>query len=172
MRNVVFWSPLVVSSALIGLHAIGSYLSFLALEHANSLWIFWASSLWVLLTLGCQSAWAFDLYRVTGRSAKSSAAPFWGPLVGLASLLTVTGIFIAAPVSPRTIGGLSTVGLLIGFALAFLFAASLWKAASSLVETEQGHEIARHTVVGTFLLVLYLPLGVWLLHKRVKRLRR
>jgi len=49
------------------------------------------------------------------------------------------------------------------------YLAILWSASAYLVKRESG--LPRwHMVAGTFLLVFYLPLGIWLLYRRVKEI--
>jgi hypothetical protein len=109
-----------------------------------------------LLILG----WAASLYLAT-RTARSGLTLFAVPVFALALMA------IARTMTGRAE---STLELFIAVAGTIAYAAALWVAAAALVRVEAAAS-RRHSTFWTFVLLVYLPLGVWVLWPRVVKLR-
>lgn len=126
---------------------------------------------WSVLMSWFVLGWAYSIYRVareiSGRR-KLERGPDRDWIFGLSA--------IAFLVLPTALTDLSPVlnGLrdAVGGAGVLAFFASFWVTAAALV-TAEGHPVRHPTnrAVGTFLLVVYSPIGAWFLRPRILALR-
>lgn len=122
--------------------------------------------------------WHYSLYRaasdrgakLVGHSGKRGKF-FLLTTLGLGGVLILLPVYELTEAAPHTsdalkalFGASLTVGNLSYFA-------SIWAASNALVRfEEQSKSPEFHKALGTFFLEFYLPLGIWALHPRIKRL--
>lgn len=151
--GVAFAVPIVTMTASVEIMAVGAI---------TSVWL-------VLLPL----AWIYGIY-----TASRLARPDSGPGRDFVFYLSGLGIVLLPLILVGIIAfgnfadGPMTVFGLVWFATFGCVTASLWLASAALVDFEEGVSGAPfHKVVGTFLLMVYWIIGVWVMQGRLKALR-
>ena len=133
-----------------------------------------------LFLCGFQGAWALDLYLLSesraGRSARGSVfAVFVMPSACMLTMIAILHGFAPAlrpsAALPSDITSFADgVWALLIIAAAIAFFSSMWMSAQAFVRAEAIAGAATRGVVGTFLAVVYLFVGVWWVSPRVRRL--
>jgi hypothetical protein len=122
--------------------------------------------------------WHYSLYRVASdRNAQSvghsgrRAFLFLLAIVGLCSFLILFPMLMStAPTEPayRLIATAVPISMLVGNLSYF---ASVWAAANALTRFDDRKKSTEfHKTLGTFILEFYLPIGIWVIYPRIKRL--
>jgi len=122
--------------------------------------------------------WHYSLYRVASdRNAQSVGHTgrrgflFLLAIVGTCVFLILFPIqLLPAPTDPayRVIAAAVPISMLVGNLSYF---ASIWAAANALTRFDDRQKSAEfHKTLGTFILELYLPIGIWVIYPRIKRL--
>ncbi|HYD86324.1 MAG TPA: hypothetical protein VEA80_02515 [Vitreimonas sp.] len=147
----------------------------IAIGSATSALIF---SFAMLAILGPVMFWHYSLYRAASdRSAQSVGHSgrrgflFLLAVVGLCAFLILFLIQMATaqtdPAYPMIEAALP-ISMLVGNLSYF---ASIWAAANALTRFEDRTKSAEfHKTLGTFILEAYLPIGIWVIYPRIKRL--
>jgi len=127
-------------------------------------------SIWaVLLPL----AWAYGIYAVSRRLTDTGRADRdWIFYVAGLGVLILPPVTIASD-AMGSIGAVpAAVAGYLGFAVVGSYFVSLWLASAALVAFEEDEpKPPFHKVVGTFLLMVYWVIGVWVMQGRLKALR-
>lgn len=132
----------------------------------------------MLAILGPVMLWHYSLYRVASdRNAQSVGHSgrrgflFLLAIVGTCAFLVLSPIQMStAPTDPvyRVIAAAGPISMLVGNLSYF---ASVWAAANALTRFDDRRKSAEfHTTLGTFILEFYLPIGIWVIYPRIKRL--
>ncbi|HWA01808.1 MAG TPA: hypothetical protein VG841_15985 [Caulobacterales bacterium] len=156
-RRIVTLPPAVVTGGFVLLFVAADVLIDLAPLRGRAWSIaFWGSMFALIAPL---MVWHYSLYREAMRARARSpglALLFVGPLIAILA-------WTALPLSD------AVWIVLIPTHLSYFV--SIWCAARELVLYEAGAAERTWTkVLGTFLLEFYLPVGVWFLHPRIKRM--
>lgn len=150
---VAFAMPVVMMNASLEMLMIGALMST------------WA----IMLPL----AWAFGIYTASTHLTDSgSAVRDWIFYVAGLGVLILPPVTIASDAlgSAGTVPG--AVAGYLGFAAAGSYFVSLWLGSAALVAFEEGEpKPPFHKVAGTFLLMFYWVIGVWVMQGRLKALR-
>jgi hypothetical protein len=121
--------------------------------------------------------WHYSLYRAaTDRNAaavghRGRRAIFF-VLAGAALAVHLIAFTVLMRSSPESAGHemlvtATTVGLVVGNLSYF---AAIWSAANALTRfDERVKSVEFHKTLGTFLLEFYLPIGIWVIYPRIKR---
>lgn len=151
--GVAFAVPIATMTVSVEIMAVGAIMS---------VWL-------VLLPL----AWAYGIYTAS-RVARPDSGPgrdFVFYLAGLGIVLLPV-IFVGSITLRNFADGPMTVVGLVWFANLGCVIASLWLASAALVTFEKGEpKPPFHKVAGTFLLMVYWVIGVWVMQGRLKALR-
>ncbi len=122
--------------------------------------------------------WHYSLYRAAsdrnapnvGHSGRRGFL-FLISIGGLCAFLVLSAIQLSArPADPayQPITAAIVISMLVGN---FSYFASIWAAANALTRFDERTESAEfHKTLGTFILELYLPIGIWVIYPRIKRL--
>ena len=150
---VAFAMPVVMMNASIEVLMIGALMST------------WA----ILLPL----AWAFGIYTAsTHLTGSGSAVRDWIFYVAGLGVLILPPVMIASD-AMGSIGAVpAAVAGCLGFVAAGSYFVSLWLGSAALVAFKEDEaKPPFHKVVGTFLLMFYWVIGVWVMQGRLKALR-
>lgn len=100
-----------------------------------------------------------------------SAAMFLLAAVGLCTFLVLFPLLMSSAPGDaryRAVAAAVPISMLVGNLSYF---ASVWAAANALTRFDDRQKSAEfHKTLGTFILELYLPIGIWVIYPRVKRL--
>ncbi len=132
----------------------------------------------MLAILGPVMVWHYSLYRVASdRNAQSVGHSgrrgflFLLAIVGLCAFLILFPIQMStAPTDPtyRVIAAVVPISMLVGNLSYF---AAIWAAANALTRFDDRKKSAEfYKTLGTFILEVYLPIGIWAIYPRIKRL--
>jgi len=122
----------------------------------------------LLIALALHVGWAYSVYDNAAR-LQSRALGRWVPLAFVAPLAAGAVIVFSQSLASfnSSVRSLLTSGaLLVGVACMLI---ALWAAAKRLVLAEEYSSDRIDKVIGTFLLMFYLPIGVWFLRPRVEK---
>ena len=115
----------------------------------------------IIVTIG----WSWALYVEARRARLESPRPV--PTAVRLTLIGAATIAVLLIVAFQRAPDVRSVGILLMIIATF---ASFWLAADALVRFELGEGARWHHVIGTFLLIVYLFVGIWLLTPRVRRI--
>ncbi|MBL8558377.1 MAG: hypothetical protein JNM47_06620 [Hyphomonadaceae bacterium] len=122
--------------------------------------------------------WFYSLYRAAsarsdqfvGHSGRRGFL-FLSAILGLCAFLALFPTMMSIPPTApiyRTVVAALTISMLVG---SISYFASVWAAANALVRFDEHQRHAEfHKTLGTFFLLAYLPIGIWWVHPRIKRL--
>lgn len=132
----------------------------------------------MLAILGPVMLWHYSLYRTAsdrnvqsvGHSGRRGFL-FLLAIVGLCAFLVLFPMQMSTAPTDRTyrvIAAAVPISMLVGNLSYF---ASIWAAANALTRFDDRKKSAEfHKTLGTFILELYLPIGIWVIYPRIKRL--
>ena len=132
----------------------------------------------MLATLGPVMLWHYSLYRAASdRNAQNVGHSgrrgflFLLAMVGLCAFFVLFPIQMStAPTDPiyRMIAAAVPISMLVGNLSYF---ASIWAAANALTRfDDRKKSVEFHKTLGTFILEVYLPIGIWVIYPRIIRL--
>ncbi|MGE0741629.1 MAG: hypothetical protein AB7O98_09820 [Hyphomonadaceae bacterium] len=132
----------------------------------------------MLAILGLVMLWHYSLYRAASdRNAQAVGHSgrrgflFLLAIVGLCAFLVLFPIQMStAPTDPtyRMIATAVPLSMMVGNLSYF---ASIWAAANALTRFDDRKKSTEfHKTLGTFILEFYLPIGIWVIYPRIKRL--
>lgn len=161
-RSLVSLAPIYVSLAFIAMFLAAMYV----IADANLRWLTFIA---VALPNGFVVAWSHAL-----RSTLSAGAPSTGIIWRSALFVVVIGICFLT-VRPFLLPNLPAIelpvlALLVGV-IVIGYTSYLWGTASALVRWENSGYAKVVDVFRAFVLIFYLPLGIWLLARRIKSVR-
>lgn len=142
---------------------------------AQSMIIF---SITMLASLGPLTLWHYSLYRAAsdrngsdvGRNGKRAIFFLLG-FVGTFSfvvLFTLPAVLAVTEVEQQAVDVALSASIIVGNVSYFC---AIWAASNALTRfDERGKTPAFHKTLGTFFLELYLPIGIWVMYPRIKRL--
>lgn len=174
--RVLSLHPAVVTILFVALFiGAGVAINFYPFGSATSSLIF---SVAMLAILAPVMLWHYSLYRVASdRTAQSVGHSdrrgflFLLAIVGLCAFLVLFPMLMStAPTAPtyRVIATTVTISMLVG---GLSYFASIWAAANALTRFDDRNISAEfHKTLGTLILELYLPIGIWVMYPRIKRL--
>ena len=137
-----------------------------------------AFSVSMVAMIGPVLLWHYSLYRVAsdrialnvGHSGRRGFL-FLLTIAGLLSFLVLLPMLaVFAPDDPayRVLAALVSLAMGVG---AISYFACIWAAANALTRFDERRKtVELHKTLGTFLLEFYLPIGIWVIYPRVKRL--
>lgn len=135
-------------------------------------------SITMLAVIGLTTLWHYSLYRAASdRNAQSVGHRgrrgflFLQAIVGLCAFLVLFPIQMStAPADPiyRVIAVATPISNLVA---SLSYFAAIWAAANALTRFDDRAKSADFSkTLGTFILQFYLPIGIWVIHPRIKRL--
>lgn len=144
-----------------------------------STFLSWAMiySITMLITLAPILAWHYSIYR----AASDRSAAFVGHkgrraflfvlcAVSLTTFLVTFPLWVETPYTAphgQTLMNISNTSMMIG-CLSYVLA--IWSAANALTRfDDQQREPDFRNRIGTFLLEFYIPIGVWFIHRRIRK---
>jgi hypothetical protein len=166
-------SVLSIHPAFLGLSFLGFVI---LLEFVRSLGGYLAEFLIMPLVLAfsfTMTLWTLALYEESaakGQVVKGRLkfAVFGGFFISLAGFLLSAGLAAWLPSTARIPVQYTFMALVVVFYLG-----AIWLSAYALIRAEQGkRHVVPLAVIGTALLIFYLPLGIWILKARLDRLLR
>jgi hypothetical protein len=132
----------------------------------------------MMLLLGPLMLWHYCLYRAA--SDHNAEVVGHGGHRGFLFLLTVGGYSANLALIPFTMGtqasGHVPQPLFAAYAISIIvgavsYFAAIWASSNALVRFDDRTKSAEfHKTLGTFILELYLPIGIWVIYPRIKRL--
>lgn len=132
----------------------------------------------MLAMLGPIMLWHYSLYRAASDRNTQSVGHsgrrgflFLLAIIGFCTFLVLFPVLMSfAPDDPgyRILTNTIPIAILVGNLSYF---ASIWAAANALTRFDDRQKSAEfHKTLGTFILEFYLPIGIWVIYPRVKRL--
>lgn len=174
--RVIALHPAVATVAFVAVIAAGG-VGMNAFEFGGAAWTI-AYSVTMFVIFALIMLWHYCLYR----AASARSADFVGHRGRRAFLFVISSgatlVFLAtfpARMGAETAHGFYPFINVLGGAALFVgcvtYFASIWAAANALTRfDEKQKSVDLHKTLGTFLLELYLPIGIWVIHSRIKRM--
>lgn len=163
MKSLTKVPAMIITVAYLLLLTAGLLLS-------SARWPAWTQVLLALLPTLLTIMWALGALRLTTSGALLTAVMMRACAASL--LLLALPLWVAIGLqSMATSTEIDVISLVVVTVVVVTYVAIAWGAAEGLVRSEQNvAEVPWHLTVGSFLLVVYLPVGVWFLRDRVLRI--
>jgi hypothetical protein len=167
--------PLIVTTATVAWFIGGGVaMNTSVLGGSNWVWIYTATmAVFAPLVL----LWHYSIYRAASDRSDDfighkGRRGFWFALcaLGLGSFLASFPVFTAIAPGEAYYQALATANSLAMVIGCIAYFIAVWAAANALTRfDERKGKVELHKTLGTFLLEIYFPIGVWFIHPRIKR---